>query len=302
MITISKSPQAPDYSYLHGDPFDPDNPPHTRLLETGYIINSQILDLNQDEHFSILAHVIMPDHIHILWHVKYWLPKDLGYYVGLFKSRCTKNWREQNTDIINIGEISLFSPKFNDRIAFDEKLAVKYSRYILDNPRRRILTIKYPHFFNKARKIRILDYEMDVYGNFQLLKHPLIAAAVVSSRYSPEERNKYERAWEETIRGAGVFVSPFISKAEQALRQRILDEGGNIIRIVADGIGPKYKPQGEEFGLCAEGRCLHVGSPRNSMHKETLGRQKCLALNDVARWIASHPTDMMTLLGLRTSE
>ncbi|ROT22643.1 hypothetical protein EEL52_02710 [Muribaculaceae bacterium Isolate-113 (HZI)] len=296
MINLTKDPAAPAYSRLAGDPTDPQNPARTLLSPAGEIINRMITDLNTYPDFEIENHVIMPDHVHILWRVKYDLPKDFGYYVGLFKSRCTKIWRETFPEIPNVRSTSLFAPKFNDRIAFSEEMAIRMNNYISDNPRRRLLAIRHPNLFNKAQRVRILDIELDVFGNFHLLKHPQIAAAVVSSRYTPEQRASYERAWEETIRGQGVLVSPFISKPEQELMHRVIEEGGSVIRLIPDGIPPRYKPSGKEFTLCAEGRCLHIGMPRQSMHKEELRRNKCLLLNNLARWIASHPSESLTLI------
>ena len=296
MINLTKDPAAPAYSRLAGDPTDPQNPARTLLSPAGEIINRMITDLNTYPDFEIENHVIMPDHVHILWRVKYDLPKDFGYNVGLFKSRCTKIWRETFPEIPNVRSTSLFAPKFNDRIAFSEEMAIRMNNYISDNPRRRLLAIRHPNLFNKAQRVRILDIELDVFGNFHLLKHPQIAAAVVSSRYTPEQRASYERAWEETIRGQGVLVSPFISKPEQELMHRVIEDGGSVIRLIPDGIPPRYKPSGKEFTLCAEGRCLHIGMPRQSMHKEELRRNKCLLLNNLARWIASHPSESLTLI------
>ena len=296
MINLTKDPAAPAYSRLAGDPTDPQNPARTLLSPAGLINNTATTEINTYPDFEIENHVIMPDHVHILWRVKYDLPKDFGYYVGLFKSRCTKIWRETFPEIPNVRSTSLFAPKFNDRIAFREEMAIRMNNYISDNPRRRLLAIRHPNLFNKAQRVRILDIELDVFGNFHLLKHPQIAAAVVSSRYTPEQRASYERAWEETIRGQGVLVSPFISKPEQELMHRVIEEGGSIIRLIPDGIPPRYKPSGKEFTLCAEGRCLHIGMPRQSMHKEELRRNKCLLLNNLARWIASHPSESLTLI------
>lgn len=297
MITLTKAPEAEAFSRLEGNPFDRNDPPRTNLYRCGITIRNQIEDLNFESAFKIGNYVIMPDHVHILWIVKEWLPKQLGYYIGLFKSRCSKIWHEEYCPD---SEISIFNPKFNDRIAFDDEMTARFSNYINENPARRLMVMKYPQLFDRVQKIRVLNYEMDVYGNFQLLKHPLIAAAIVSSRYTPQERAEYERQWEMVIRGGGVFVSPFISKPEQALMHRILEEGGSIIRIIPDGMGPKYKPAKEDFNLCVQGRCLHIGMPRQSMHTEDLHRSKCLELNDIARWIASHPTDTFAIINAKS--
>ncbi|MDE6199881.1 MAG: hypothetical protein K2L55_05570 [Muribaculaceae bacterium] len=255
------------------------------------IIDRLVRDINLIDPFEVDNHVVMPDHVHILWRVKDWLPKDMGYYVGLLKSRCSKIWHEEYRE-----SESLFLPKFNDRISFNDVMTERFSRYISDNPRRRLTVMTHPELFDRAQQVKILDRVMDVFGNFQLLKHPVIAPAVVSSRYTPEQKRKFEIQIEEAIRTQGVLVSPFISQAEKALMQRAIDEGASIIRIVADGIGPKYKPAGREFDLCSQGRCLHIGEHRLSAHVEKKGRAEFLALNALAHWIASHPAERMLLL------
>lgn len=170
MITFSKDPKVTPYSFIAGSLTQSDNPPRCILSDIGKIIESQILDLNADGFFEIFNYVIMPDHVHLLWRVKEWLPRDFGYYVGLFKSRCSKIWSENTSR-----KESLFLPKFNDRISFDEDLTRRFYRYISDNPRRRLIVKNHPHLFQSAQRVRIGDKIMVCYGNFQLLQHPLIA-------------------------------------------------------------------------------------------------------------------------------
>ncbi len=260
MISINKDEAVQVFSYIGGDIHSIENPPCTILTPIGEIIDTEINNLNNPK-FEIPNYVVMPDHLHILWRVKEWLLKDLGYYVGLFKSRCTLNCRKAFPYFSNIPNFSLFTPKFNDKISFSDEMTQRFSNYISDNPRKRLTVITHPELFNWTHRVRILDYEMDFFGNFQLLKHPIIAVTVVSSRYTPEERIKFQNAWEEAIRTESVLVSPFISKDEKALMNRAIEEGASIIRIVPDGIGPKYKPSGQEFNLCSQGRCLHLGLP-----------------------------------------
>lgn len=220
LITLSKTPAVPAFSRIAGSLTAPENPPHCDLYDLGHIIDSQVASLDADPIFEIPTHVIMPDHVHLLWRVREWLPKDLGYYVGLFKSRCTKIWREQSSR-----DESLFMPKFNDRISFDDYMTRRFHNYIDDNPRRRLIVRSNPELFQSAQHIKIADRIMDCYGNFQLLKNPVIAPAIVSSRYTAEERARSEFLIEEAIRTQGVLISPFISQAEKALMHRAIDEG-----------------------------------------------------------------------------
>lgn len=296
LITLNKESSIAAFSHICGEISSIENPPSVTLTRNGEIVDLNINAISQYPEFEIPNYMIMPDHIHILWHVKKWLPRDIGHYVAYLKAQCTALWRKENIHIPNISNYSLFEPKFNDKISFSDEMALRFSNYISDNPRKRLTVITHPELFNRVHRVRILDYEMDFYGNFQLLKHPIIAAAVVSSRYTLEERIKFQNAWEEAIRTQSVIVSPFISKEEKTLMNRAIEEGASIIRIVPDGFGPKYKPTGKEFNLCAQGRCLHLGLPRVSAHTYPVKRQFCLNLNAIAHWIASHPTERMHLL------
>lgn len=295
MITISKHPDCPDFSYLSGDLFDTKKPPTTTCSYSGSIILNQIKSIEDWKFFSIRNFVIMPDHVHILWQVKDWLDRDIGYYIGLFKSRCTAQYRKGSQSSAS----ELFLNKFNDRIAFNDKMAHRFHNYISDNPRRRLIAVRMPQLFQRMQCVRILDREFDLYGNFQLLKHPIITPAIISSKYTTTEQARLEAAWVETIRTGGVLISPFISPKEQALRNRAIAEGASIIRIIPDGLTSRYKPHGEEFELCAAGRCLHLGPPRASATRHELTRRECLEYNEIARWIASHPAEMMRILDAR---
>lgn len=297
LITIRKVPSAPSFSTLTGDPKSKENPPAVILKQGGQIIAEQIAELCKDSRFEIRNHVIMPDHVHILWRVKEWLPKDLGHYIARFKSKCTKGWHDAN-GIVNpdYKNPDFFAGKFNDRIAFDMNMVSRFDTYISDNPRRLLMRIKYPDLFSKRCNIRILDRIFTVFGNFQLLRNPMVTPAIFSSRYSPDELKLWKHKWDETIRTEGVLISPFIHPEEKKLMTRAIAEGASIIRIIPEGIGDRYKPSGIEFDLAADGRCLHIGSPRPSAHKEKLTREESLALNGIARWIAANQNSLMSLL------
>lgn len=299
MISISKAPGCPDFSTLTGNSADlGNNSVHTVLSPIGEIIREQISAIEDWPQFRILNHVVMPDHIHILWQVREWLPRDIGHYIGLFKARCTNNRRKGGSSA-NLPAV--FTPKFNDRIAFSDELVQQFSKYIDDNPRRRRIAMLYPHLFTRLNGIQIMDKVMDTYGNFQLLKHPIMTPVIVSRTYTDSERLRHEQEWEETIRSGGVLISPFISNAEKEVMRHGIENGASVIRIIPEGLSPRYKPSGIEFDLCTQGRCLHIGPPRLSAHKSDLHRSDCLELNNLARWIASHPTNRMALLGLAAS-
>lgn len=294
LITLSKHPSVPDFSYIVGDLRNPNDAPRTILNPSGQIIAKRLELLGNSSRFEFPGYVVMPDHVHILWRVKEWLTRDLGGHIANFKSKCLVDWKTANPGLSD--EAEFFSPKFNDKIGYDMPMVDRFFRYISDNPRRRLIAMLHPELFRKASKVRILDKEMDVFGNFQLLKHPLISAVVVSRRDSEEEKRRKAAEWEEIIRSGGVLISAFISDREKEIMHRGIEGGASIIRIVADGIGSRYKPSGREFELCCEGRCLHIGFPKASAHTDALSREFCMQLNHLARWLASHPAERMQLL------
>lgn len=83
LITLSKNPLIAPFSTVCGELRDPAGAPYCHLSASGVIIDRLIRDINLIEPFEVENHVVMPDHVHILWRVKDWLPKDFGYYVGL---------------------------------------------------------------------------------------------------------------------------------------------------------------------------------------------------------------------------
>lgn len=327
MITLKKAPGCPAFSVLEGDPFSRTDPPRIRLCPAGMLIEQEMKAfLTKNSRFEFLQYVIMPDHVHIYWRVKTMIEKDLGVYIGYFKAQCTGKWKKYLADCsrgrngeagLTYGSVPgndpgnqaasgalgqnhrsdgvLFQEKFNDRIAFPG-IEEQLKNYILDNHRRRLIVLKYPHLLQRVRNVRIDDQVMDCYGNFQLLRFPFMSAAVVSTRYSARERAAKEMEWDWVIRNRGVLVSPFISTDERALMQRCLAAGGSIIRILPDGIPARYRPASAELPYFTEGRMLHIGAPRLSSHRPDLKREKCLALNELARWIAAHNAASMTLL------
>lgn len=299
LITIAKAPDMPAFSYLTGTVGSLTDPPRVVLTALGQIIQDT-MQLFEAKHpcFAFPATVIMPDHVHIVWWVKEGLKKDLGTYVGQFKSSCTANWKEASAQAPDCTR-SLFAEKFNDKIAFQLDIAERFVQYVNDNPARRLTAMCCPEFFTRRMGVTIGDRQFHVYGNFQLLKSPLISPVVISRRHSQQTRERLRREWDEIIRSGGVLVSPFISPAEREVMHQGMEGNASFIRIIPNGLYPRYKPKGAEFDLCAQGRLLHIGEARATDANFTLTRQYSLELNDLAYWIASRPADCLYLLSRR---
>ena len=55
-------------------------------------------------------------------------------------------------------------------------------------------------------------------------------------------------------------MSPWISPGEKAVKAEALARGGRIVHLLAEGMGPYYKPGGRDFDCCSKG-CMLLLSP-----------------------------------------
>lgn len=288
LITISKHPSAPIWSTLGGTPGSLTDPPVTNLSPTGRIIELEAAThLELYPMFEFWALCIMPDHLHIVWRVKEWLQKPLGYYIGKFKGACTTAYN--NTD-------SLFTEGFNDKIAYTLDIRDRFINYVNDNPRRRLLTMQRPEYFQRRIGLSIAGREFHAYGNFQLLRAPLISPVVISRSHTDAEKAALRRQWDEIIRSGGVLVSPFVSPYERAVMHEGIAGAASIIRIIPGGLYPKYKPSGMDFDLCNQGRLLHIGEHHDSFQLDTITYRRAKYYNQVAIWLASQAADCPCVL------
>lgn len=80
-----------------------------------------------------------------------------------------------------------------------------------------------------------------------------------------------------------VFVSPFISDMEKAVRNAALTMGMSYIRLTREGFPELFTPTKSEFEACCEGRLL-ILAPWDDRHRTaTITRAECMALNRVAQ-------------------
>jgi len=130
-------------------------------------------------------------------------------------------------------------------------------------------------------------------GNPFLLDAPLLVSVRVSTAVPAEELSRVvARVCEKASRGA-VVVSPFISPGEKTVRAAVLDNGGSVVQLMAEGFGRYYKPGGRDFDLCAQGRLLQLSpfQPRQAgaTEREHFGKARFEWLNLAAANIADLP-------------
>lgn len=259
----------------------------TELSDFGKIINKWIYEA--ERHFPVVEiyiSVIMPDHFHLVIFFKEQADYSLSNVMNFIKSKCTGEMRKIDADFANL-EISAFEKSFHDRIVTREGILRRLVAYVSDNPRRHCMRVSQQDLFRRHHILVKGNLHLMAYGNIHLLKDPCRSALIVSSRYTREERERYEAEWEATAAVKGVFVSPFISQYEKNLMRQYLDRGARIVKIVEHGFWERFKPQGELFDLCAEGRLLLIGEADENLRKIVMKREIALRLNDRARDIAS---------------
>ncbi len=288
LITITAESCRPKFSHI-------DTPSGlVTLTPLGLCIAAELEKLSDFHHFmSIRERIIMPDHLHFILSVNQKLPKDIGCYIAGFKGACSKAWWAQNPQATGI---PLYIRGFNDRIIWDDKHLGTATNYILDNPRRLCIKRKRPDLFRRYNHIRIGDKEFAAYGNLFLLRDFDRQQVVVHRTDSLEERTEKERKWTMCAANGGVLVSPFISPHEKAIRDTAIALGGNLIIIKNTGFEEKFKPQGNEFNLCSEGRLLLIAPWPEQIGKTILSRDEALKMNELAAYLCGC-NDGMAIIG-----
>ncbi len=275
MITILKAPGIEDLSTIES----PESGRYyTRFSSTGLLVKDSIIRLKgYVPGFMVWRWVIMPDHIHIILRVNQWLEHHLGFYISAWKSELST---------ANSGN-SVFAEGYNDRISRNSEQTLRMKGYVADNPRRYWIKKHTPDFFTRRSFIDIEGEQWEMMGNRFLLDDPEISSVRARRRFSPDELSRAKEAWRMTIDNGGVVAGAFISPHERELLDYAINEYGRIIYIMPNGFGPRYKPHGRFFDLCAEGRLLLIAPPVYNTRNEAMTYSKAKRLNEMADKIAA---------------
>lgn len=289
MITITANQGIPPFCKICNSPEYP------RVEDTplGEIIRGKVTSMPEyTPQLEVRCYVLMPDHIHMLVRVKRYLDRHLGRIIGGMMGGCTSLARKNGF----IGpEVSLFKDKFHDRIVSKTGQIDVLKKYIADNPRRLLIKRMHPDLFKRYLHLRIGDREFAAYGNIFLLKSPDLLPVKISRRWSDTEFDRYENYCIEEIGNGAIPISPFIHKREKDIRDKTIESGGKIIILKDTGFEDRFKPQGNEFELCAEGRLLLLAPwPDNTGRKSNAGYVEFHLLNDMAAAIAKIGVDIRT--------
>jgi len=258
------------------------------LTDFGKIVQQELRGIPQHyPQIKIGQYQIMPDHVHVLTHVVKPLPE------GVTLQRVFRGFKlgvnQKGAATLDGRRICLFEKGMFDRLVFDREHLQREVAYIRDNVRRYRLRKAHPELFRKTRRLTTLPDGTPLFGfgNPFLLKHPRRVSVQFSRRMTEAEWPAIEAELAFFLQQGCVFVSPFISPFEQRVLQAVAEQGGRAIRLTHRHFVERYKPGGQLFDLCCEGRLLELSVAGATPRFARLDRAACLRLNAVTREVAT---------------
>lgn len=182
--------------------------------------------------------------------------------------------------------LRLFSEGYNDSILRGREQLQHMIAYVRDNPRRLLLKRANSPYFTIHRSIDIAGHRFDAIGNLTLLQRPLMAVHC-RRRWTDEERQAFANRCMKASESGAVLIGAFISKTDQEIAHTANEHRHPLIHLVENGFPELYKPVGQAFYACAEGRLLLLAPWEYHAGRKVISREQCNALNTMAETIAS---------------
>lgn len=261
---------------------------------------------------------IMPDHIHMIVRITEDLPegKHLGHIVAGFKGGCSRTWwrmTEPRTNAQGVetattpaatapaattpaasaagsaaGLPSLFEAGYNDLILLDDGQLDNWKHYLDDNPRRLAIKRQHPDLFTTLNYADIGEWHCQLVGNRFLLDIPQKVAVIVHGAYTDKDYADYREKWLACGEAGSILVSAAIATREKEVMREAMNRGYRMILVRENGFPPLYKPSGESFDACSEGRLLQVSPWEYHMKRRIISREQCLKLNRLVEDIVAY--------------
>ena len=330
LVTVAVVDRKPILSVVEGSV----DAPKVKLTEVGTAVKQEIFAIEKRyPQVKLLFNIIMPDHVHLILHVKEQLPEKmpLGNVVAAWKQACGKAYSallaKQMIDglkAVGVGTCSdlkaahldgqptatnlpsseasfssqpqaektqltykpLFSPGFNDSILTGRHQLSRMIAYVKDNPRRLLVKRQNREFFVIRRGIKVAGMAFDAVGNIALLQRPLMAVHC-RRRWTDAEQTTYTEQCLAAAEKGAVLVGAFISQAEKEIEQTAIENHYPIIRLVENGFNEYYKPIGQDFDSCAEGRLLLLAPWPYHNNSRKITREQCRQLNEMAETLVT---------------
>ena len=182
--------------------------------------------------------------------------------------------------------LRLFSEGYNDSILRGREQLQHMIAYVRDNPRRLLLKRANSPYFTILRDIDVAGTRFDAIGNLALLQRPLLAVHC-RRRWTEGEQQAFAAQCLKASESGTVLIGAFISKAEQEIAHAANKHRHPMIHLVENGFPELYKPVGQAFYACAEGRLLLLAPWEYHAGHKAISREQCNALNAMAETIAS---------------
>lgn len=263
-----------------------------------------------------LALQLMPDHLHGILFVTRQMDQPLGMVLKGFKAGCNKAYRELGYAATLLQQRGpqtggpqtggpqtggpqtggpqtrkagfLFARNYNDHILEGAGELERWFQYLHDNPRRLAVKRQHPDYFSVRRDIAFGEWtSCQMSGNHFLLIVPERAAVVVHSADDDAKYAELKRKWLALAERGGVLISAAIATREKIVMREAMDKGCRLILLRKNGFPDLYKPSGESFIACSEGRLLQISPWEYQSRRTTISREQCLQLNRMAEFIAS---------------
>lgn len=285
-IVLNKTPGVPDFSEVRGIVGSRQWPPTPHRSFIGDVIGESISSLKAEYPFTqILRRCIMPDHVHFVLNVTEATEIHLGILIKHIKNVCFDR-------LVAAGysrETKIFEDNYHDTFLSGGGQLQRMLDYVSDNPRRHLVRKASPSWF---QRFMITDgaRSFEAYGNWDLLVEPQIVAVRAGREYRAHKA-EFRKLWSQTVWNDGILVSPFINDTEKAVRDWAMENGGALIYVTPDELPPRYKPEGDLFDLCGEGRLMIVSVPGlpeyRGLPENIAFRKHCLRMNEVSAAIAA---------------
>lgn len=196
---------------------------------------------------------------------------------------------------------AIWADGYTDTIIVNTRHMATEVAYLDDNIYRLRMKQLHRDLFRQVHHIRINGHDFAALGNIHLLRRPR-KEQVQYHRWEASDQKALSEHTQRLMKAGdegAVFVSPFISETEKAIRNAALTMGMPYIRLTREGFRDLYTPNKSEFEACCEGNLLLLAPWEERRRTSTITRRECLALNDIAAMIAA---DELSLTWVRNGQ
>jgi REP element-mobilizing transposase RayT len=272
--------------------------PHIELSPLGKRID-EIWRTIGDYHpeVKVVEIQMMPDHLHAVLFVRERMARSLGKVLLGVKQACNQAFRAMMpVELVAVAQQHaeqsrdnglLFAKGFNDQILLRDGQLERWLNYLRDNPRRLLMKRENPELFRMQRGLTCGEFSFSAIGNRFLLERPVRLQVQCSRRISDEELKVRLDGYLQAGRQGAVLVSPAISQGEKTIMRAAFEEGLPLIYLQENGFTELTKPKGRLMEACAKGQLLILAPWEHHNEKILISREKCMALNEMARAIST---------------